>query len=153
VEQRGHTDFLLTIRGTGSYTTWVQSETRTVAAQGDGEKVTYEGIAADGSPISYRFTTNLDGKDSPFSGAQIFRGDSVAVRAESQASDMTIMAIAGHVSKRMLEHYSRIRTDAKRAALDAIAQGPKQVIFQAGVHQNVHQLEEAISGASVKPLN
>jgi hypothetical protein len=36
------------------------------------------------------------------------------------------MAIAGHVSKRMLEHYRRIRTDAKRAALDAIAQGPKQ---------------------------
>jgi hypothetical protein len=27
------------------------------------------------------------------------------------------MAIAGHVSKKMLEHYSRIRTDAKRAAL------------------------------------
>jgi hypothetical protein len=27
------------------------------------------------------------------------------------------MAIAGHVSKKMLQHYSRIRTDAKRAAL------------------------------------
>ena len=36
----------------------------------------------------------------------------------------------------MLEHYSRIRTDAKRAALDAIA-APK---FEVGVHQNVHQL-------------
>jgi len=73
--------------------------------------------------------------------------------AESQASDMTIMAIAGHVSKRMLEHYSRIRTDAKRAALDAIAQGPKRAILEAGVHQNVHQLENAISDASAKPLN
>jgi hypothetical protein len=27
------------------------------------------------------------------------------------------MAIAGHVSKKMLEHYSRIRTDTQRAAL------------------------------------
>lgn len=73
--------------------------------------------------------------------------------AESQASDMTIMAIAGHVSKKMLEHYSRIRTDAKRVALDAIAQGPEQATFEAGVHQNVHQLENGVSGASAKPLN
>jgi integrase len=69
--------------------------------------------------------------------------------AESQASDMTIMAIAGHVSRKMLEHYSRIRTDAKRAALDAIA----APIFQVGVHQNVHQLEEGVSDRLAKPLN
>jgi len=42
--------------------------------------------------------------------------------AEGQASDQTIKAIAGHVSWRMLEHYSRIRMDAKRKALDAISQ-------------------------------
>jgi hypothetical protein len=53
----------------------------------------------------------------------------------------------------MLEHYSRIHTDAKRAALDAIVQGPKQAFFGSGVHQNVHQLEEAVSCSSVKPLN
>lgn len=39
--------------------------------------------------------------------------------SEPQASDQTIMSIAGRVSKRMLECYSRIRRDAKRAALDA----------------------------------
>jgi hypothetical protein len=48
-----------------------------------------------------------------------------------------------------LEHYSRIRTDAKRAALDAIAQGPKQVFFEIGVHQ----LEEVVFDASAKSLN
>jgi len=53
----------------------------------------------------------------------------------------------------MLEHYSRIRTDAKRAALDAIAQGPKQAFLGVGVHQNVHQLEEVVSDAAAKPLN
>lgn len=31
------------------------------------------------------------------------------------------MAIAGHVSRKMIEHYSHIRMEAKRAALDAIA--------------------------------
>ena len=40
---------------------------------------------------------------------------------ESQASDQTIMSIAGHLSRKMLEHYSHIRMHAKRTALDAIA--------------------------------
>jgi integrase len=69
--------------------------------------------------------------------------------AESQASDMSIMAIAGHVSKHMLEHYSRIRVEAKRAALDAIA----RPVFEVSVHQNVHQTENGDSGSSAKSLN
>jgi len=69
--------------------------------------------------------------------------------AESQASDMTIMSIAGHVSRQMLEHYSRIRTDIKRAALEAIA----EPIFQAGVHQNVHQPLSGNGSDKAKLLN
>lgn len=69
--------------------------------------------------------------------------------AESQASDMTIMAIAGHVSRRMLEHYSRIRIEAKRAALDAIV----APVFDTTVHQNVHQLESTHSIRDGKLLN
>jgi integrase len=40
--------------------------------------------------------------------------------AESGASDQTIMDIAGHVSKQMLKHYSHIRMEAKRVALESI---------------------------------
>ncbi len=40
--------------------------------------------------------------------------------AESGAGDQTIMDIAGHVSKQMLKHYSHIRMEAKRHALEAI---------------------------------
>jgi integrase len=40
--------------------------------------------------------------------------------AESQASDRTIISIAGHVSQRMLAHYSHVRIEAKRKALDAL---------------------------------
>jgi integrase len=41
--------------------------------------------------------------------------------AESGASDSTIMAIAGHVSRRMLERYSHVRMEAKRKAMEALA--------------------------------
>jgi integrase len=40
--------------------------------------------------------------------------------AESGAGDQTIMDIAGHVSKQMLKHYSHIRMEAKRRALESI---------------------------------
>ena len=41
--------------------------------------------------------------------------------AESQASDSTVMAIAGHVSHKMLAHYSHMRLQAKRTALDSLS--------------------------------
>jgi len=40
--------------------------------------------------------------------------------AESGASDGTIMAIAGHLSRKMLERYSHIRMKAKRAAMGMV---------------------------------
>jgi integrase len=52
--------------------------------------------------------------------------------AEGQASEQTLMSIAGHLSRKILEHYSHIRMAAKRAALDAIA----KPVFEAGVAQN-----------------
>lgn len=45
--------------------------------------------------------------------------------AENSASDSTIMAIAGHVSRRMLERYSHVRMEAKRTALEALAVSTK----------------------------
>ena len=44
--------------------------------------------------------------------------------AESGAGDETIRNIAGHVSKQMLKHYSHIRMEAKRKALEAIVAKP-----------------------------
>jgi integrase len=52
--------------------------------------------------------------------------------AEGQASEQTLMSIAGHLSRKMIEHYSHIRMAAKRTALDAIV----KPIFDAGVAQN-----------------
>ena len=49
------------------------------------------------------------------------RHHAITELAESRASEQTIMAIAGHVSVRMLSHYSHVRLDARRNALDALA--------------------------------
>ena len=65
--------------------------------------------------------------------------------AESQASEQTLMAIAGHVSRSMIEHYSHIRMEAKRRATDAIVVGR--------VHQNVHQPAKEDSSRTRKSLN
>lgn len=43
--------------------------------------------------------------------------------AEAGASDATLMAVAGHMSRRMLEHYSHVRMAAKRTALEKLESG------------------------------
>ena len=69
-------------------------------------------------------TSNLK---SPFKGFRFHdtRHQAITELAESKASDGTIMSIAGHVSKKMLRHYSHIRLNAARSALDAIAMKPE----------------------------
>jgi hypothetical protein len=52
--------------------------------------------------------------------------------AESQASDSTVMALAGHVSRAMMERYSHIRMEAKRRAVDTLS----GTDFEPGVAQN-----------------
>jgi hypothetical protein len=52
--------------------------------------------------------------------------------AESQASDSTVMALAGHVSRAMMERYSHIRMEAKRKAVDNLSGAD----FEPGVAQN-----------------
>jgi integrase len=49
------------------------------------------------------------------------RHHAITELAESQASDSTVMAIAGHVSPKMFAHYSHVRLQAKRSALDALS--------------------------------
>jgi len=49
------------------------------------------------------------------------RHHAITELGESGASEQTIMAIAGHVSRRMLERYSHIRMEAKRNALEALS--------------------------------
>jgi integrase len=53
----------------------------------------------------------------------------ISALAQTQTPDATIQAISGHLSRKMLEHYSHVRLEAKRRAveaLDAMAGQPAQ---------------------------
>ena len=58
-----------------------KSQTRTVVAQGDGAKYTFDGVAADGKPFSYSFTVKYDGKDYAVTGTGMPAGaDTIAIK-------------------------------------------------------------------------
>jgi integrase len=62
--------------------------------------------------------------------------------AEGGASDATIMSVAGHVSKRMLERYSHVRMEAKRKALEALAASTKRAGYDTSHDTNVATLTD-----------
>jgi len=66
--------------------------------------------------------TDISEGKSPFTGLRFhdLRHTAITVLAESDASEQTVMAISGHVSRKMLEHYSHIRMDAKRRAVTVL---------------------------------
>ena len=73
--------------------------------------------------VSSGCNANMKGIKSPLAGLRFhdLRHHAITELAESQTSDSTIMAIAGHVSPKMLQHYSHVRIQAKRTALDSIS--------------------------------
>jgi integrase len=44
----------------------------------------------------------------------------ISALAQTQTPDAIIQAISGHLSRKMLEHYSHVRLAAKRRALEAL---------------------------------
>ncbi len=61
----------------------------------------------------------------PFRGLRFhdLRHQAITELAENGASDATIEALAGHMSRQMLEHYSHVRMAAKRQALERLQGG------------------------------
>jgi integrase len=47
----------------------------------------------------------------------------ISALAQTQTPDATIQAISGHLSRKMLEHYSHVRVDAKRRAVELLDSG------------------------------
>ena len=60
------------------------------------------------------------------------RHQAITELAEGSASAETIRQIAGHVSPRMLEHYSHVRLETKRQALDALSGRPTKASEKEG---------------------
>ena len=65
------------------------------------------------------------------------RHSAITQLAENGASDSTIMAIAGHVNRRMLERYSHVRMEAKRKAIEALAVSTKAAGYDTNHDTNV----------------
>jgi hypothetical protein len=85
-----------------------KSETRTIEAQGNGAKYTFEGIAADGSHFAWSFTTNYDGKESAISGVggpngadtdALTRVDANTTKAVSKKGSKVVQTTTAVVSK------------------------------------------------------
>ena len=78
-----------------------KNETRTVEAKGAGAKYSFDGVAADGSSITYTFTTNYDEKDAAITGAGFPNGaDTIAVKRVSADSSTSTAKKAGKVVQR-----------------------------------------------------
>jgi hypothetical protein len=57
-----------------------KSLTRTVEAQGDGVKYTFDGVGADGQPLAYGFAVKFDGKDNPVVGSMPSGADTISAK-------------------------------------------------------------------------
>jgi len=76
--------------------------------------------------ISGKCKADIRSIRSPLDGLRFhdLRHHAITELAESQVSDQTIMAIAGHVSQEMLARYSHVRTEARRQAVSALSAKP-----------------------------
>lgn len=113
-----------------------KTETRAVTPEGKGVKISFEGIAADGSRIAYSFSANGDGKPMPVTGEGIPGGaDSFAVGPMTSRTNTTTWFRAGKevgksqtvVSKDGKEStITRKGTDASGKAISAVTVWDKQ---------------------------
>jgi len=97
-----------------------KSLTRTVTAEGQGLKYSFEGEAADGSKISFGFTTNLDGKDSAITGVGMPGGaDAVALERPSAHKTTGVLKKGG---TKIGSVWSDISSDGKTVTVNTKAQ-------------------------------
>ena len=72
------------------------------------------------------------------------RHQAVTELAESGASDATIMAVAGHLSRQMMEHYSHVRMAAKLVALEHLECGLMGPVPQANTGKSAQAVDDAV---------
>lgn len=87
-----------------STTPLAKSETRTVIAQGDGLRVSYDGINADGLSFAYGYAANFDGKANPITGSgqqwreqQVNGADTIALKRINTSTYEGTLKKAGKV--------------------------------------------------------
>ena len=84
--------------------------------------------------VSWRSGWRTLAKNAGLSGLRFhdLRHHAITKLAEAGVPEQTLMSIAGHVSTEMLEHYSHIRMEAKRTAVEALDQVKLSFVIKAG---------------------
>ena len=92
---------------------------------------------------------DIRGVQSPLYGLRFhdLRHHAITELSEGQASDQTIMSIAGHISPKMLRLYSHVRIQAKRKALDALPSGGSGGSY--GTNSDTNSPAESITASQV----
>jgi len=110
-----------------------QSLTVKVEASGQGEKVTNEGVNADGTPTMTQYTANFDGKDYPLTGSQIAdkvslkRIDARTTVRTDKKGDKTVQTLTRVVSQDGKTMTVTIKgTNAQGQAVDNVLDFEKQ---------------------------
>jgi hypothetical protein len=93
-----------------------KSLTRTVVAEGDGLKYTFEGTSADGKAVAYGFTVKFDGKDYPVTGSMPAGADSISGKKIDANNYEATLKKGG---KTIGTSKVNISTDGKVATVDA----------------------------------
>jgi hypothetical protein len=92
-----------------------KSLTRTVTADGSGLKYVFEGVAADGSTISYSFSSNFDGKASAITGSGMPSGaDSITLKHISSNKTAATLTKGG---KEIAKSEAEVSKDGKVATV------------------------------------
>ncbi|HXM99016.1 MAG TPA: hypothetical protein VN982_11125 [Candidatus Dormibacteraeota bacterium] len=101
-----------------------KSLTRTVEAQGDGVKYTFEGVAADGTPLSYGFSVQFDGKDNPISGSMPTGADTISAKRTDASHYVATLKKGGKIIGTAKVSVSK---DGKTTTVDATGTTPTGV--------------------------
>jgi hypothetical protein len=100
-----------------------KSLTRTVEAQGDSVKYSFEGVAEDGSALKYSFTVKYDGNDNPVTGSGMpFGADTIAIKRTSSNGTVATLKKAGTV---VAKAKTEVSADGKTLKLMYLGTGGK----------------------------
>ena len=99
-----------------------KSVTRTVVAQGDGAKYTFERVNADGTTSVYSFTAHYDGKDYPVTGTGMPGGaDSIA---GTRINSHRVESVLKKNGKQVGTSVSEVSADGKTTTIKAKGKNP-----------------------------
>lgn len=74
-----------------------KSLTRTLEAQGNNVKYSFEGVSAEGTGVTYSFTATFDGKESPITGSMPGGADSISIKRIDANNFESTLTKAGKV--------------------------------------------------------